>query len=391
MCYNGTMIHRELSSLMREMAHQYPAVTLFGPRQSGKTTVVRDVFKNYKYVNLEDRELRNLAATDPRAFFEINPPPVILDEIQHVPELASTVQILVDQHRHDMGQFILTGSHQPLLAETVSQSLAGRTAILELYPPAIPELGELARNAATDALMHRGFMPELWRDPSLDPTAWYRNYFRTYVERDVRRIVNIRNTILFEKFVTLLAGRIGQIVNLHSLSDEVGVSSMTLGEWLAILESSFLVFRLPPFASNISKRVVKSPKVYFTEIGLAVYLLGLETPSQVARDPLRGNLFENMVVADAMKQRANLGKDPRLSFLRTGAGFEIDLIASAGGETRPIEVKSAMTWHPAFSRALMRFAAETPRSVSPTVVYDGTDMNLSSGVAVRNFRTFRVT
>ena len=385
------MIKRQLSSLVRGMALQYPVVTVFGPRQSGKTTVVRDVFPKYEYVNLEDRESRNLASTDAKAFFSSHPPPIILDEIQHVPELASTIQVLVDEHRHNLGRFILTGSHQPLLAETVSQSLAGRTAILDLYPPSISELGELARKTATDTLMHRGFMPELWRDRTLDPTIWYRNYFRTYVERDVRKLVNVRNTILFEKFVTLLAGRVGQIVNLHALSGEVGVSSTTLNEWLAILESSFLVFRLPPCASNISKRVVKSPKVYFTETGLAVYLLGLETPAQVARDPLRGNLFENMVVADAMKQRANLGKEPRLSFLRTGSGFEVDLIASAGGEVRPIEIKSSMTWHSDFSAGPMRFAAETPRSISPTVVYDGADMTLSNGVTIHNFRTFRLT
>ena len=389
--YHARMIQRQLSTFVRDMAHQYPAVTVFGPRQSGKTTLVRDVFPNYDYVNLEDRESRNLAASDAKAFFALHPPPVILDEIQHVPELASTVQVLVDERRHDMGRFILTGSHQPLLAETVSQSLAGRTAILDLYPPAISELGKSVHETTTDALMHRGFMPELWRTPSLDPTVWYRNYFRTYVERDVRKLVNVRNTILFEKFVTLLAGRIGQIVNLHSLSGEVGVSSTTLGEWLATLESSFLVFRLPPSATNISKRVVKSPKVYFTEVGLAVYLLGLETPAQVARDPLRGNLFENMVVADAMKQRANLGKEPRLSFLRTGSGFEIDLIASVGGEVRPIEIKSSMTWHSDFSNGPVRFVAETSRAVSPTVVYDGADMDLSNGVSVRNFRTFRVT
>ena len=372
------------------MAHQYPVVTIFGPRQSGKTTVVRDVFPEYEYVNLEDRESRDLAAMDAKAFFARHQPPVVLDEIQHVPELASTVQVLVDERRHDMGRFILTGSHQPLLAETVSQSLAGRTAILDLYPPAIPELGDVARKSDTDSLIFRGFMPELWRIPELDPTAWYRNYFRTYVERDVRKLINVRNTILFEKFVTLLAGRVGQIVNLHALAGEVGVSSTTLGEWLAILESSFLVFRLPPCASNISKRVVKSPKVYFTEVGLAVYLLGPEAPAQVARDPLRGNLFENMVVADALKQRANLGKEPRLSFLRTGSGFEIDLVASAGGETRPIEIKSSMTWHSDFSAGPMRFAAETPRTVSPTVVYDGADMDFSNGVSARNFRTFRM-
>lgn len=384
------MIEREMSKLVRDMAGEYPVVTVFGPRQSGKTTMVRAAFPGHAYANLEDRETRELAVADAKAFFKLYPPPVVLDEIQRVPELASAVQVLVDEHRHDMGRFILTGSHQPLLAETVSQSLAGRTAVLDLFPPTIGELGALAEGVGTDELLLRGFMPELWRSPEMDATAWYRNYLRTYVERDVRRIVNVRNVGLFEKFLVLLAGRTGQVANLHGMSSEVGVSSTTLAEWLSILEASFLVFRLPPAATNLSKRVVKSPKVYFTETGLAVHLLGLETAAQVARDPLRGQLFENLVVADAMKQRANMGKEPRLSFLRTGRGFEVDLIASGGGETRPIEIKSSMTWHSDFAAGVRRFAAETARAVVPTVVYDGGDMDLSNGVVVRNFRHFRV-
>jgi len=372
------------------MAHDYPVVTVFGPRQSGKTTLVRDVFPGYSYANLEEREARMLAEDDDKAFFKRYPPPVIIDEVQRVPSLASVVQVLVDEKRHEMGRFILTGSHQPLLAETVSQSLAGRTAILDLYPPTVAELGAAASVLSTDELLLRGFMPELWRVPGMDATAWYRNYLRTYVERDVRRLVNIRNLVLFEKFLTLLAGRVGQVVNLHGLSGEVGVSSTTLTEWLSILEASFLVFRLPSCATNISKRVVKSPKIYFTEVGLAVYLLGLETASQVARDPLRGQLFENMVVVDVMKQRANIGKEPRLFFLRTGGGFEVDLISSVGGMMRPIEIKSSMRWHSSFASAPLRFLAETPRASSPTVVYDGTDIDLSSGVTVRNFRRFRL-
>ena len=384
------MIKRQLSKLVLEMATQYPVVTLFGPRQSGKTTLVRSAFPGHAYVNLEDREVRALATEDPKAFFKNNPPPVILDEIQHVPALASAVQVLVDERRHDMGRFVLTGSHQPLLAETVSQSLAGRTAVLDLYPPTIAELGAAAEAAGTDELLLRGFMPELWRSPGTDPVAWYRNYLRTYVERDVRRIVNVRNLVLFEKFLTLLAGRTGQIANLHGLAGEVGVSSTTLADWLSILEASFLVFRLPPCTTNISKRVVKSPKIYFTETALAVHLLGLETAAQVARDPLRGQLFENLVVADAMKQRTNMGREPRLSFLRTGGGFEVDLVAASGSGTRPIEIKSSMTWHGDFAAGVLRYQAETPRSSAPTVVYDGTDLDLSNGDTVRNFRHFSI-
>ena len=384
------MISRHLSAIIANLAKQYPVITVFGPRQAGKTTVVQDVFSSHRYVNLEDRETRDMALSDPKAFFQMHPPPVILDEIQHAPELASTIQVLVDEKRHDMGRFILTGSHQPLLAQTVSQSLAGRTAVLDLYPPTIAELGAATLQTDTNALILRGFMPELWRQPELDASAWYRNYFRTYVERDVRKLVNVRNLILFERFVSLLAGRIGQVANLQGLSGEVGVSSTTLAEWLSILEASFLVFRLPPAFSNINKRTTKSPKIYFSEVGLVSYLLGLETAEQVGRDPLRGNLFENMVVADVLKQRANLGKEPRLSFLRTGGGLEIDLILDTNGEKRPIEIKSSMTWHGDFAKGPLRFATETPRATSPSVIYDGEDLDLSNGVLARNFRNFLV-
>jgi hypothetical protein len=384
------MFERKLASILRQNASQYPVVTLFGPRQSGKTTLVRTVFPKHAYANLEDLSVRALAVEDPKAFFVRYKPPVILDEIQQAPQLASMVQVLVDERRDVAGQFILTGSHQPLLAQTISQSLAGRTAILALFPPTLEEIGSAAEGLGTDELLLRGFMPELWRNRSLDPATWYRNYLRTYVERDVRRIVNVRDLLLFERFATLLAGRCGQIANLHGLAGEVGVSSTTLGGWLSILEASFVVFRLPPCLSNINKRSVKSPKIYFTEVGLAAHLLGLETPEQVSRDPLRGQLFENLVVADAFKQRANLGKEPRMSFLRTGGGFEVDLVIDAGGEARPVEIKSAMTWRGAFASGPLRFVAETPRAGNPTVVYDGDDLDLSNGVHVRNIRSFRV-
>ena len=383
------MIERHLAPLLQKAASEYPVVTLHGPRQSGKTTLVKTVFPSYGYVNLEDLAQRELARTDPATFFKNHPAPVILDEIQNVPELASAIQVLVDEKRHETGRFVLTGSHQPLLSQTVSQSLAGRTALLDLYPPSFAELGALA-GMDTDAILLRGFMPELWRRPDMDPQEWHRSYFRTYVERDVRKLVNVRNLIAFERFVALLAGRIGQVVNLQGLAGETGVTSTTLAEWLSVLEASYVVFRLQPFATKINKRFVRSPKVYFCDVGLAAHLLGLETPEQVARDPLRGHLFENMVVADAMKQRANLGKDPRLHFPRTGGGFEIDLLCDSGGSVRPVEIKASRTWHFDFAKAPLRFAAETQRSVSPTVVYDGDDLDLSSGAFARNVRSFRL-
>lgn len=201
-------------------------------------------------------------------------------------------------------------------------------------------------------------------------------------------MVNVKDMIVFERFVRLLAGRIGQIVNQQGLAGEVGVSATTISQWISILEASFLIFRLPPFFSNISKRLVKSPKIYFADVGLAAYLLGIETPAQMMRDPLRGHLFENMVVADAWKRRVHSGREPNLYFLRTEKGFEIDLIMASGREVRPIEIKSAMTWRNEFASALKRFAAETAECVGPTVVYDGEAIQFSDGVSARNFRDF---
>ena len=384
------MIQRDLEALARKAATQYPVVTVFGPRQSGKTTLVRKVFPNHAYANLEDPETRNLATQDYKGFFARFPPPVIIDEVQRVPELASAVQVLVDENRSRKGAFVLTGSHQPLLAQTVSQSLAGRTTLLTLFPPTFSELGIAATKARTaDEFLVRGFMPEL-QESDINPHDWYRNHFHTYVERDVRRLVNVRNLSLFERFVTLLAGRVGQVVNYHGLSGETGVSAMTISEWLSVLEASFIVFRLPPQFSNVSKRLVRSPKVYFSEVGLATYLLGIENPLQAARDPLRGQLFENMVVAEAWKRRAHAGRDPNLTFLRTEKGFEIDLILSSARRLRPIEIKSAMTWRDSFAAAPRRLVAETDESENPMVIYDGEPMDFSDGLLVRNFRDFNL-
>lgn len=382
------MIRRDLEAVLKRDAALYPVVTLFGPRQSGKTTLVKSIFPAHRYANLEDPQTRHLAQTDYKAFFALYPPPVVIDEIQRVPELASAIQPLVDEQRARKGAFILTGSHQPLLSQTVSQSLAGRTALQTLYPLTLAELGAAGSALSTDEMLVRGFMPELHVTPAIPARDWYRNYFRTYVERDVRQIVNVKNLALFERFVTLLAGRVGQIVNFQGLAGETGVAATTIAEWLSVLEASFLVFRLPPWFSNISKRLVRSPKVYFAEPGLAAWLLGIETPEQAARDPLRGSLFENLVVADAFKRRTHAGEEPRLAFLRTEKGFEIDLLLTAGRRLRPVEIKSAMTWHDSFAASLRRFAAKTPEAEAPCVVYDGTPLDFADGLHARNFRDF---
>ena len=385
------MIDRELKATLLHEATLYPVITLLGPRQSGKTTLVRECFPDYAYVNLEDRQAREIALTDERKFFSLYPPPVIIDEIQRVPTLASYVQILVDANRDRMGAFVLTGSQQPKLAEAVSQSLAGRTSVLSLMPFTVHELAKSTICPTTDELLLRGFMPDV-HVRNIPPSSYYRNYFQTYVERDLRQLINIKHINLFERFMTLLAGRVGQIVNLASLASETGVSATTINEWISILEAAFLVFKLPPYFSNISKRVVKSPKIYFTDVGLAAWLIGLNLPEQVARDPLRGQLFENMVVSDICKQIFNCGGDARIFFFRTEKGFEIDIVISRGTTVQPIEIKSAMTYHDSLVSNLRKFAKNDNAAIRPYLIYDG-DISIplfdGNDVGACNFRSFK--
>jgi predicted AAA+ superfamily ATPase len=379
------MIHRDLTKELIKTMAAYPVVTLTGPRQAGKTTLAKQCFPRFSYATLEDPAVRNLAENDPKAFFRKYPEPLIIDEVQRVPGITSSIQVIVDGDRKRKGRFLLTGSHQPGLHMAVSQSLAGRTAVMNLMPLSVHEALSSDPGLSTDELILRGFMPELYDDEKA-PTVYYRNYFRTYVERDLHQLAQIRNLAAFERFMVLLAGRVGQIVNLSGLSGETGVSSTTLAEWLSVLEASFLVFRLQPYFSNISKRTVKSPKIYFTEVGLAAYLLGLESSLQVSRDPLRGHLFENMIVADIMKSRLNRGKDPRLFFLRTEKGFEIDLIVQEGRSLHPVEIKSAETFNPAFIANLQRFCKSEPDAKSPVLIYDGENYPERDGVSCVNFR-----
>ena len=380
------MIPRKIEAAFREALGEYPVVTLFGPRQSGKTTLAKSCCPGFGYVNLEDQEESALASADPKAFFLRHPAPVVLDEIQRVPSLVSQVQVLVDADRARCGRFVLTGSHQTALAEAVDESLAGRTAILELLPLSLAELGA-GRNVPTDELLFRGFMPEL-HAAAKNPARYYRNYFRTYVERDIRRLVNVRDLILFERFVALLAGRIGQAVNFSSLAGETGASAPTIASWLSVLEASFLVYRLKPWFSNISKRVVKSPKIYFAETGLATHLLGIRSPAQLAAHPLRGALFENMCVMDVRKRFLNAGEDAPLSFLRTEKGFEIDLLCHEAATVRPVEIKSAMTFNRSLVRNLETFSREDRAAADPVLLYDGAPIPSfgERNVSVRNFR-----
>lgn len=379
------MIKRVQSDTILKSAGQVPVVTLLGPRQAGKTTLVKELFPEYTYVNLEDMVARELAEKDYIGFFKKYPEPMIIDEVQRVPELLSAIQVKVDENRRQNGRFILTGSHQPRLREAVAQSLAGRTTIHTLFPLSVEELRLCGKMKDVDESLIRGFMPELYLDQVRDPDVYYRGYLDTYVEKDLRQMIAVKNLNLFLRFLTLLAGRVGQVVNLSSMAGEVGVSSTTLGEWLSVLEDSFIVFRLQPYFSKISKRITKSPKVYFVEPGLASYLLGIETARQASRDPLRGSLFENLVVLEALKCRLNDNKTPNLFYMRTEKGVEVDLILKKEGMLFPFEIKSSMTPNKEYAKNMKLFCNAEPNAGPMSVIYCGDDYDSYEGCRYLNY------
>lgn len=379
------LIPRRIQSELSVLSQEYKVITLTGPRQSGKTTLARVQFPDYHYVNLEDPESRFLAERDPKEFLRRFPVPVIIDEIQRFPQLLSYIQVESDKLAIK-GAYILTGSHQPALKAEVVQSLAGRTAILQLLPLSIAELRDAGIVLDRDEYLYKGFMPRLY-DEDISVSRFYRNYYMTYVERDARQLVNIRNFSAFEIFIKLLAGRIGQLINLNSMSNDVGVSSNTLAEWLSILEASHIVFRLPPYFENFGKRQIKSAKLYFSEVGLAAWLLGLENPEMVARDPLLGGLFENMLILEALKTRFNAGKDANLYFFRDSNGMEIDLLQAVGGKLYPVEIKAARTYHKDFARNIGKFQGLNNKTGEGTVIYAGDAEQKIGEAKLLNFRS----
>lgn len=344
---------RDLGPEIEAMASQYPVVTIIGPRQSGKTTLVKKLFPHKPYVSLENLDERSFAQEDPRAFLERFPQGAILDEIQRQPNILSYIQGIVDE-TDQKGMFILTGSHQLELHESITQSLAGRTAVLKLLPFSIAELSKDNTHLSLDDFLLHGMYPRIYKD-NLTPSKYYRDYVQTYVERDVRKMINVKDLALFQQFLKLCAGRIGQIFNSSNLSNELGVSHHTVQQWVSILEASFLVFRLQPYFENFGKRHIKSPKLYFTDVGLATYLLDIYSVEQVARDPLRGNLVENFVICDFFKNRLNQGYEPSFYFYRDNNNNEVDLLFKSGNQLFPIEIKAARTFNSMFLKGLKYF------------------------------------
>lgn len=380
------MIPRDLTNSLKMMAGVYPIVTLIGPRQSGKTTLARESFPGYTYVNLERLETRRFAKEDPKGFFESYPPPLVIDEVQNCPELLSEIQVLSDSLKKN-GSFILTGSQQLSLMQGVTQSLAGRTALLTLLPLSLRELAQVGVRKSRNESILWGGMPRIY-DSGIEPGVYYRDYFSTYVERDVRSLMKIKDFDKFEIFVKLLAGRIGQVFNASALAGDVGVSSKTIGEWVALLETSNIIFKLRPWFGNLGKRLVKSPKIYFTDVGLAAMLLGIENTQQLSRDPLLGNLFENLVVLEVMKSAFNENRMIEFFYFRTDTGVEVDLLFKVENRWTAVEIKSASSVNSDYFKNMDKLA-KLPgfESLDKNLVYSGENLKNFKGVRCCNFET----
>lgn len=335
------MVRRIIETKLRLLFEKFPVVSVTGPRQSGKTTLIKDVFPKMPYVSLENPDDRQFAQNDPIGFLSNYPNGAILDEVQRVPELFSYLQGIVDENK--TVKFVLSGSQNFLLSEQISQSLAGRVAILKLLPFSMAELAQanlLASNV--EEVSFTGFYPRIY-DQHIQPEDFYPNYLQTYVERDVRQLTQVGNLNTFSTFLKLCAGRVGQLLNLSQLSNELGISINTVKSWLTILESSYIIFRLYPHHKNFNKRLIKMPKIYFYDTGLLNYLLGIKEPAQVQQHFAKGGIFENLIIADFVKRQYNLGKEPNLYFWRDHKGKEIDLLLDKGLDLTPIEIKSGRT------------------------------------------------
>lgn len=365
------MIHRILQSTLERLATKYPVITLTGPRQSGKSTLLKHTFPDYRYISLEDLDMREFATNDPRGFLNSFPRHVILDEAQRVPSLFSYIQTHVDK-ADETGMYLLAGSHNFLLMESVNQSLAGRTAILKLLPFSRQEMKNGAVfPASINEQIYYGSYPRLY-DKNLSPKEFYPYYIQTYVERDVRQLKNIGDLSRFTRFIKLCAGRIGQLLNNSSLAVECGVSVPTITSWLSVLEASYICYLLRPDWNNFAKRLVKTPKLYFYDTGLACSLLDIKSPDQLDLHFSRGALFENMVINEFVKKAWNQGQETDLRFWRDSQGNEVDLLIYDSERPVAYEIKSGETFHHDYFKGLVKWADITSAdSDHLNVIYGG--------------------
>ncbi len=382
------LITRKITSEIDKLKDFYPVITITGPRQSGKTTLCKNLFPTYRYFNLEDAILLNRIKEDPKGFINETQDGMIIDEVHHYPELFSFIQVTVDQY--PKRKFILTGSSNFSLLQNITQSLAGRTALFTLLPFSIDELGDKVKKSTTDELILNGGYPGIWVN-HIPRYAFYRNYYSTYIERDVRQIVHIKDISLFQKFIRLCAGRIGTEFNASHLANEVGTSAPTITNWLSVLAASYIAYMLPPYYENIGKRLIKTSKIYFYDVGLACYLLGIENDTHLKSHPLRGALFENMIINEAMKNRFNQGKDPDLYFYKDKSQREVDLIHTQANDLYAYEIKSSQTFHKDYYSGI-NYLKDLfgGRLVRSALIYDGEIEKITNENGAFNFRNFHL-
>ena len=365
------LLIRSLGKKIKLLSTKFPVVAITGPRQSGKTTLILDLYKEYKYYNLENLEFLNLVEKNPAGFVKDNSR-IIIDEVQKMPNLLSYIQVNVDEKKI-MGDYVISGSQNLLLSQNISQSLAGRAAYITLLPFSHEELKskDLQKSSVYEQIL-TGFYPAIY-DRDINPTDYFNEYLITYVERDVRQLINISDLSQFRKFLGLLAGRIGQLLNLSSLANDVGVSHNTIEGWISLLEASYIVYRLPPYFGNFGKRLIKSPKIYFYDVGLACRLLNISSEEELKTHPSIGSLFENLVISEIQKYINNSSKSATLYFYRDSNGNEVDLVIDTGVGKIPVEIKSAGTFSNDFLNGITRFVSLDTRTKDKFIVYTGVE------------------
>ena len=378
------IIEREISTSIYKATEYYSVICVTGPRQAGKSTLIKHLFKDYLAFSLEDLNTRDYAENDPIGFLNQTQDGMILDEVQRVPSLFSYIQGIVDNN--PKRKFILSGSSNFQVMKSITQSLAGRVALFELLPMSYNEVADIYKDNTVDEILFKGLYPAICTKKNIAEML-YPYYVKTYLEKDVRELLNVKDMMQFNNFLKLCAGRIGAIFSASQLANEVGVSSNTITSWLSILQASYVVYLLQPYYDNFGKRLIKSPKLYFCYTGLACYLLNIESVTQLSRDKLRGALFENFVVSEFIKHRLNQGKEPHLYFYRDSNQNEIDLLSLDNGELSAFEIKSSMTYNSIFEKTLKKTASLIKMPVSnKAIIYAGDMQNTSASIKLINFR-----